>query len=499
MPLIHAIARRWQLRERLAEAIPPHGNETIAAVDTLVRLIYNLTLGKYPLYELPQWVARLDGRCLGYLDLTSIAFSDDRFARALDKLYQTNRSCLMTRLVVTMIETFGIDLSRIHNDSTTVKAFGQIPGKTHSGLQLRRGHSKDHRPDLKQLVFSLSISADGAVPIHHQVYAGNRSDDTTHIETWTTLRSLHTRADFLYVGDSKLCTDQQLHYIVTHGGRVITTVPETWSEVGRFKAVLRQGKKTKRIIWRRQKPGGSEGEQEYFSCFLGQYFTDKRGYRLHWFYSSTKRQRDRDERNERLAKAERELSALNAKLNQRQLRTGQQIEKATHEIIERYRVSDLIIIVIGQRDESHTRQIGRGRPSKNTRFETVHKQLFTLTWSRSQQALQNAAKCDGVFPLLCTDTQLPAKEVLQAYKYQPKLEKRFMQFKSIHHAAPLLFKKITRVEANMFAFFIALTLQALLERELRQAMHRKPHHQPQPLSRATFRTPSDHQQGTGRI
>ena len=49
-------------------------------------------------------------------------------------------------------------------------------------------------------------------------------------------------------------------------------------------------------------------------------------------------------------------------------------------------------------------------------------------------------------------------------------EKRFSQFKSIHHAAPLLFKKIERVEANLFAFFIALMIQALIEREVRQKM-----------------------------
>jgi transposase len=60
--------------------------------------------------------------------------------------------------------------------------------------------------------------------------------------------------------------------------------------------------------------------------------------------------------------------------------------------------------------------------------------------------------------------------VLKAYKYQPRLEKRFSQFKTVHNAAPLLFKKIERIEANMFAFFIALALQALLEREIRSNM-----------------------------
>jgi transposase len=73
-----------------------------------------------------------------------------------------------------------------------------------------------------------------------------------------------------------------------------------------------------------------------------------------------------------------------------------------------------------------------------------------------------------VFPLLCTDPQIGPKEVLEAYKFQPRLEKRFCQLKSVHQAAPLLFKKLRRIEANLLVFFMALLIQALLERLLRQ-------------------------------
>ncbi len=65
---------------------------------------------------------------------------------------------------------------------------------------------------------------------------------------------------------------------------------------------------------------------------------------------------------------------------------------------------------------------------------------------------------------------MDAKEALLAYKYQPRLEKRFEQLKTVHHAAPTLFKKVERVEAMMFLFFMALILQAVMEREVRQTM-----------------------------
>jgi len=469
LPLIHAVAERMRLREILYEYIIPHGNEDIPSVESLMLLIFNLTLGKAPLYELEAWVGSIDGRCLGYEELEAGKFNDDRFGRALDKLYRVDRASLMTRLVVTGVKAFKLDMGRIHNDSTTVKAFGQIGGKTRTGLELKRGNSKDHRPDLKQLVFSLSISSDGAVPVHQKSYSGNRTDDKTHIETWTILRSITVDPDFLYVADSKLCTDEQLRYIVAHGGRAITIIPETWDEATSFKETLRGIKKGKKEIWRRRKPG-SEDAMEYFSLFAGKYYTQKRGYKIHWIYSSEKRKRDRIRRENRLKKAERNLTELNAHINKRSLRSKEAIHAAAIKLLEEQEVKKYFHLEIGETKEEYRIQIGRGRPGKNTKYRTHINAIFTLSWTRNIKALKEEANTDGVFPLLCTDETLSAREVLQAYKYQPRLEKRFTQFKSIHNAAPLLFKKIERVEANMFAFFIALMIQALIERELRQKM-----------------------------
>ena len=469
LPLMHALARRMGLRALLARFVPSHGNDQVPVADTLMLLIYNLTRAKEPLYQLPAWVGTIDGRAIGDPELVTKSFSDDRFGRALDRLYRADRAALMTELVLTVVQQFELDLSRLHNDSTSIKAYGNYRGKTPSGVQLARGHSKDHRADLKQLVFTLSLSADGAVPIHHQVYSGNRTDDTTHIETWRTLCKIAGTAQFLYVADSKLCTDEQLHYIVSHGGRAITIVPETWAEVAAFKAALRTGAKAKKEIWRRSKPN-YEDKSEYFSVFTGKHLTQKRGYRLHWLYSSEKRKRDRDARAQRLARAEEALMTLNAKLNTRQLKEREAIEAAVAEVVERHQVNGLLQVEIGTARIGHRVQIGKGRPGKNTKYELRIQHIYTLTWNRQPQALKAEARVDGVFPLLSTDLELSSKEVLQAYKYQPRLERRFAQFKSIHRAAPLLFKKVIRIEANFFLFFIALMLQALLEREVRNTM-----------------------------
>ena len=469
LPLIHAIAERMRLKEILYKYIPAHGNEEIPAVETLMLLVYNLILGKDPLYQLQEWVESLDFRCINNEDYDNVKFTDDRFGRVLNKLYLVDRASLMTELVVFFVKEFDIALERVSNDSTSIKAFGKYPGRTRTGLELKNGISKDHRPDLKQLVFSLSIAGDGAVPIHYKCYSGNVTDDTTHIETWNSLVKITGYPYFLYVADSKLCTDGQLSYIVDNGGRVVTIIPETWNEVEAFKVKLRKTKKNKDIIWRRRKPG-SHDKKEYFSAFRGDYFTTKRGYKIHWIYSSEKRKRDRESRDKHLKKVEQCLAELNGKINKRALKTRKAIEEAAQQIVKEQQLEDFFHISIGTITEKYQVQIGTGRPGKNTKYRTRVNTLYTLSWTQKKQALKEEAQTDGVFPLLCTDKVLTAKEVLKAYKYQPRLEKRFSQFKKFHHAAPLLFKKIEHIEANMFGFFIALVVQALIEREVRNKM-----------------------------
>ncbi len=469
LPLIRSILRRLRLREILLEYVPSSDRQSFPRADLLILLAVNLTLAKDPLYELAEWIDTLDLRALGYDPRPAERLSDDRFARALDQLYETDRTALLTRLVVSAIQAFNIRSERIHNDSTSVKACGKIPGKTRTGLELRRGHSKDHRPDLKQLVYSLSVSDDGAVPIHHHVYSGNRNDETTHIETWDALCRIHGTPNFLYVADCKLCTQEQLKHIVDQGGKAITILPHNLVEVSRFHEQLRTAPIAKTLLWRRPKPN-YPGTTESFYLFEGNYFTEHGHYPLYWFYSTEKSQRDRQSRLERIEVAEQKLAELPPRLNRAHLKTKAEILAAGQTILEHYRVEEFIELRL-QIHMHVTRKRPRGRPrGEKAVYRYEHHVTYSLHWSRNTAALEAEARTDGVVPLLCTDPAVLPKAVLQAYKFQARLEKRFSQFKDVHRAAPLLFKKIRRVEANMFVFFIALLIQALLERELRNKL-----------------------------
>ena len=146
------------------------------------------------------------------------------------------------------VREFGVDLDELHNDSTTVTFHGDYEAadreRTLRGklrLAVTHGHNKDHRPDLKQLLYILTVSRDGAVPVHFRVESGNATDDRSHIDTWKILCQLTGRRDFLYVADCKLATAENMAHLHQHGGRFLTVLPRTRGEDATFRASVREG------------------------------------------------------------------------------------------------------------------------------------------------------------------------------------------------------------------------------------------------------------------
>src|SRR5262249_56208656 len=104
---------------------------------------------------------------------------------------------LIMAVVRRVIQEFQITLDELHNDSTTVSFSGAYDEAGQEGEQRGRtthaitwGHSKARRPDLKQLLYILTVTRDGNVPVYFSSASGNVVDDRTHIATWDLLSEL---------------------------------------------------------------------------------------------------------------------------------------------------------------------------------------------------------------------------------------------------------------------------------------------------------------------
>jgi transposase len=130
-------------------------------------------------------------------------------------------------------------------------------------------------------------------------------------------------------------------------------------------------------------------------------------------------------------------------------------------------------VEIEERKEPVYRQEKQGRPGSKTHYLRRERIRFSVA-ARIRDDVVTADECsDGMFPLITNCKDLSLKQILEAYKFQPKLEKRHEQLKSVQNLAPMWLKNASRIEALLFLYFVALLVHALLEREVRSSMARE--------------------------
>lgn len=248
LPLLNRILARMDLHRFLESHLRPDGARTrLPTASALLVLVRNLLVSREPIYGVGEWAARYAPDLLGLSPEHLDHFNDDRLGRCLDRLFATNLPDLILAVVRHVVQEFDLDLEELHNDSTTVTFSGAYDEAEQEGLRLGRktlaityGHNKDHRPDLKQLLYVLTVTDDGGVPVFFTAHSGNVVDDQTHRQTWDLLYQLIGHADFLYVADCKLASTENLTYIAGKNGRFITVLPGTRKEDRQFKERLLQ-------------------------------------------------------------------------------------------------------------------------------------------------------------------------------------------------------------------------------------------------------------------
>lgn len=437
---------------------------------TIAVLVHNLLVSPGPLYRIATWLAPLEPAVLGLTPSQHAAINDDRVARALDALTSERGRSLWFRLALRIIKQFELETARMHHDTTTVTFHGAYASSVQSP-QITHGHNKDHRPDLKQLVFGLTVAADGAVPVWHEVHSGNRTDEAVHRSTVDALRAILGRTEFVYVADSKLCTVDNLRHIAEYGGQFVTVMPRTWKEDHQFRSRLREHGVRWRQILRCPNRRLRDGPPDIFYSCAGTYTTAD-GYRIIWVRSSQKAAEDARARQRRLAQAQAALQDLAEKLPRRRERTRQAVHRAVGHILRQTGTRPFLQVTVRRQTQLRRRYLRRGRPTPQTPSRVERRVTYTLVVRRDLQALAQERRTDGVFPLVTNLWKPPKREVLSIYKFQPYVEKRFSLLKTDLEIAPIYLKKPRRAAGLIHAYFIALAVASLIEREVRTGMRR---------------------------
>jgi transposase len=480
LPIINHFIARMGLDDALARHVPSDQRCTVPHARALGVLLRSIIVEREPIYRQHETVNGFAAGMFGIAAEEMEHLGDDRIGRALDRLFDADRAAFLTDVVLAVGQAFALRFNEFHNDSTTVSFCGayrdasgrEIRGRTAPAITY--GHSKAHRPDLKQLLFILTMAADGNIPVAFRCSDGNTSDSRTHIETWNTLRTVAGRADFLYVADSKLCSRENMDHIDRAGGRFVTVLPRSRSEDEEFRKWSQTHTPDWTCVWDRPHPRYADGPRDRWFVFRAP-LPSAEGWTVVWVWSTllTLRQESRRKRN--MAAASEELTSLRERLvgPRTRLRRAADIDFHVKTILEKHHVVRYIKVKRTVREDHIFKQARRGRPSPATAYRKITKRRFDIDWTIDQEAIAYDHKSDGMYPLITNDRGMSPAQVLEAHKGQPMIEKRFEQIKTVHEIAPVLLKNEGRIEALFTLYFLALLVQAIIERELRLAMKRE--------------------------
>jgi transposase len=161
--------------------------------------------------------------------------NDDALGRALDTLYAYGVTELYSLLAATAAAHLGLAPRVAHLDSPSVHVDGRYNSGEEPGEQvvhITRGYSRDHRPDLNQVMLELIVEHQAGIPLLMKPLSGNSSDAHDFGDVvGTHVQQLHTAYGMTYlVADSALYSANNLQKLAQTQMRWITRVPATLSE-----------------------------------------------------------------------------------------------------------------------------------------------------------------------------------------------------------------------------------------------------------------------------
>ncbi len=487
LPLAAAFGHQLRIIEIIDQHCPPHATHALTHGQCIFAMMLSILAGRYPLYEVGNWLGDVARDVLFGQELAAEHFHDTRLATALDAIYQAGLLQIFSDLVLHAIDYYQIQTQRLHGDTTSVSVYGNYPQADPEVLQLLHGHSKDHRPDLKQLIFGLVVSGDGGIPLLGQLHNGNQSDHVTNRWQLNQLRQIvPDLAGTTLVYDSKFFDARTLGLAYTQGVHWISLVPGNNHQ--RKEMVGRVLAEKQPLVELRRRPGRRKDDAE--EVFQGASVVDQveielpgadsgppvrqpMAVRYLVVHSSQLARQQARTLARRIIEEEEQLGRALARLGKRRFACQ---EDALGEAAKWNKINSPDYHQVSFVTEPTTRRVPRdkqGRPSKGEEPKWVQEWLLQGQLELVPGALQEEEERLGYFVLATNHldpSQVSDLEVLEWYKKQDQVEGGFAWLKGPAAFAPIFLKKPQRILALGMVFLMALMVYTLLERQVRRAL-----------------------------
>ncbi len=458
--LVSGMNKELGVAKIIDKALPEQSDDKLISYGQLVEaMILNglgfvgRTLHMYPEYFKDRPVERLLGK-----GIKAEHINDDALGRCLDKLYETGVSDIYQTLSASVVEHLKLPCEGINLDSTSIHVDGNYAHDDDTkAIKLVRGYSRDHRPELNQVILNLITENKAGIPVYMQAASGNINDNEGfknivkhHIS------SLKAAQDSQYfIADAALYTAETIQSLEAQKKLFISRAPQKLKQVKT--AIAEQHKLTFEALG---------------NGYSGAWLTSEYGdVKQRWLLICSEQAKKREQHtlNKRMEKESNAALKSFKKLCRQRFSCVLDADKAlkawskTHEEI--IAINDGEILKSGVFKQS-------GRPKLNQEpdgyeFQITGKLYCAL--SNRQQHLQEK----GMFMLATNDLsdKLTMEKMLSLYKSQQSVEKGFRFLKSPDFLTSSLYlKKPERIEALLMVMTCCLMVYAALEHKIRREL-----------------------------
>lgn len=478
--LVAGMCKELNISEIVNNHIIVGDQRTLSHGDAVVSMVLNgLGFTGTPLYMSPQYfedkpIAELLGK-----DIEAESINDTALGRTLDKIYEYGINDLFSKIASSAVKTLEIEPKIGHLDSTAFATHIEKEKETEDGtIEIRKGHSKDYRPDLNQIALNMIVENRANLPIYLQVSSGNQSDKVEFgeiIEEQVNNLKNYYGIEYIVV-DSALYTKDNIEKLKEEEIFWITRVPSSRNIVKEIISTI-DLKELEKI------------DENYAYMELGSYYNDEK---QRWIvvhnrelegrhYKSTLKRFERNSQKDIKTVRKYEKEKFDCKDDA--LRSLEVLKKRL--IITEIEAFEVI---------EHKRYSTRGKPKKEA-VKDVTEYSISVNVTSNLPKFYEERKRDGIFVLATNelnDEMLKPQEILNEYKNQQKVERGFRFLKDPKfHADSIFLKKPERIASLLMIMTLSLLIYSALEYKVRENMKKKnltfPNQKGKPISNPTMK------------
>ena len=443
----------------------PSGRKVSCGQAALAMVLNGLGFSGRALYLMPEYLENKPVNLLISEELEASDFNDDTLGRALDELFQAGITEIFAQVAQDAVRTYQLETDFAHTDTSSFSLSGQYESEVaqeaetvRGAVKITHGYSKDHRPDLKQVVVTLVTSQQGRIPLWLEALDGNNSDKHSFRDT------VNAYCHHLVAGEEPWFVLDSAAYTADNIGnwgsqkKWLTRVSET---IGEAQAALRSVATEEMTLL-----DNGYALHPTTSCYGG---VNQR-----WLviYSQSAQQRQLKRLHKRVARATTQVQKALKKLNSQEFACEKDARQAVSKLAK-----SLTWHTLTATYHPIKKYPRPGRPPKGARRKVVGWQV-SATSQLDTDRLEEEKKWLGRFILATNEldtTRLSDEMILASYKEQGNTVERGFRFLKdpLFFADSLFLKSPVRIMAMIMIMGLCLLIYALAEWRIRQQLQQR--------------------------